>query len=125
MLGKLVIRTPRAGNKPSRQAILEVRAKEIEFCGRKGKKLEPVFMHAVYATEKHPPKGEAGIEWMLLTTLPVERYEVAEAIIEWYSARWEIEIFSVFSSRDVRSKNYDWKRTSGYSIISMYICDSM
>ena len=93
VMGKLVIRTPRTGGKPSRPATLEVRAKEIEFCGRKGKKTEPVFMYAVYATEKRTPKGEAAIEWMLLTTIPVETYEAAEAIIGWYCARWEIEIF--------------------------------
>jgi len=92
-MGKLKISTPRTGNKPSRQASLDVRAKEIEFCGRKGKKTEPVFMYAVYAREKHPPKGEAAIEWMLLTSLPVESHEMAKAIIGWYCARWEIEIY--------------------------------
>ena len=92
-MGKLTIRTPRTGHKPSRPATLEVRAKEIEFCGRQGKKTESVFMYAVYATEQRPPKGEGAIEWMLLTTLPVESYEGAKAIIGWYCARWEIEIF--------------------------------
>ncbi len=29
----------------------------------------------------------------LLTTIPVETCEAAEAIIGWYCARWEIEIF--------------------------------
>ncbi len=94
VLGRLGIKTPRTGNKPSRKATLEVRVKEVELCGRRGKKkAEPVFIYAVYAKEKRPPKGEAPIHWMLLTSLPVESYEAAEAVIGWYCCRWEIEIY--------------------------------
>ena len=50
-------------------------------------------MYAVYAKEKHPPTGEDSIEWMLLTSLPVESEEAAQAVIGWYCARWEIEIY--------------------------------
>ncbi len=43
--------------------------------------------------KKHPPKGTTPIEWMLLTSLPVDTYKAAESIIGWYCARWEIEIY--------------------------------
>jgi hypothetical protein len=69
---QLRIKTPRSGNKPSRSACLEVRVKEVEFCGRQDKHKPAVSVYAVYAKEKKPPKGDAPIEWMLLTSLPVE-----------------------------------------------------
>ena len=93
VLRQLRIKTPRSGNKPSRSATLEVRVKEIELCGRQGKAVQPVTVYAVYAKEKKPPKGEAPIEWMLLTSLPVEDKQSAETIIGWYRCRWEIEIY--------------------------------
>jgi hypothetical protein len=93
ILGRLQFRTPRAGNKPSRTASVELRAKEIECCGRQGKATAPVYLYAVYAKEPKPPKGEEPIEWMLLTTLPVESYDVAQAVVGWYRCRWEEEIY--------------------------------
>ena len=92
-LGQRRIKTPRAGNRPSRSALLEIRAKEIEFCGRKGKAIQPVNVYAVYAKELRPPKGEEAIEWMLLTSIPVADCKTAEAIVDWYRCRWEIEIY--------------------------------
>ena len=93
ILGRLQFRTPWAGNKPSRTASVELRAKEIEFCGRQGKATAPVYLYAVYAKEPKPPKGEEPIEWMLLTTLPVESYDVAQAVVGWYRCRWEEEMY--------------------------------
>ena len=92
-LGQRRISTPRSGDKPSRSALLEIRAKAVEFCGRRSKAIQPVTVYAVYAKEIRPPKAEEAIEWMLLTSLPVEDYKAAAAIIDWYRCRWEIEIY--------------------------------
>lgn len=89
----ITIQTPRSGNKPSRKAKLNISYKEVEFCGRAGKNTTPVFMWAVYAKEAKPPKGEKAIEWMLLTSLPIENGVAARSVISWYCARWEIEIY--------------------------------
>lgn len=89
----ITIQTPRSGNKPSREALLKIRYKEVEFCGRAGKRISPVSMWAVYAKESKPPKGEKAIEWMLLTSLPIESESAAKSVIAWYCARWEIEIY--------------------------------
>jgi hypothetical protein len=92
-IGKRSIQTPRNGNRRSRTADIEIRTKEILFCGRKGQARDPVSVFAVYAKEKRAPKGEEAIEWMLLTSIPVENVTTAQAIVEWYRCRWEIEIF--------------------------------
>ena len=37
--------------------------------------------------------GDKPIEWRLLTNLPVQTLEQAARMIDWYRARWEIEMF--------------------------------
>ena len=50
---------------------------------------QPANINAVYAKEVRPPKGKELIEWMLLTSLPVEDDKTAQAIVDWYRCRWE------------------------------------
>jgi transposase len=38
-------------------------------------------------------KGEEAIEMMLLTSIPVENVDTAQAIVEWYRGRGVIEIY--------------------------------
>lgn len=45
------------------------------------------------AFEENPPEGEEPIEWGRITSMKVDTFEQAITIIEWYSCRWEIEIF--------------------------------
>jgi len=52
---------------------------------------EPVSLWAVYVREIDPPAGEDAVEWMLLTSEPVETTEQALTIIQWYQHRWVIE----------------------------------
>jgi Transposase Tn5 dimerisation domain len=47
----------------------------------------------VYAKEYHPPKGTDPIEWLLLTSLPVEDFPSACTLVQWYRCRWEVEVF--------------------------------
>jgi hypothetical protein len=43
--------------------------------------------------EPDPPDGEAGLHWLLLTSLPVPTIEQAHQITRWYSYRWLVERF--------------------------------
>jgi hypothetical protein len=45
----------------------------------------------VRAWEEKPPSGATRVEWILLTSEPVETATVATQIVEWYSCRWLIE----------------------------------
>jgi hypothetical protein len=47
----------------------------------------------VYVKEEKPPASEEALEWMLLTNLVVEDFATAQAVITWYRARWEIELY--------------------------------
>jgi hypothetical protein len=51
-----------------------------------------VQVWAVYATECKPPKGEEPIEWLFLTSVPVESFATAGLVMQWYRARGEVEL---------------------------------
>lgn len=56
-------------------------------------KLPPVSVKAILVREEKPPAGEEPIEWLLVTSLPVETFEEACTVIGYYGCRWEIEVF--------------------------------
>lgn len=58
-----------------------------------GKNLRNIEMSAVYVCEESPPEGEEPLNWMLLTSLPINSFEGAYCMAKWYSYRWEIEHF--------------------------------
>ena len=54
---------------------------------------QPLPMFAIRVWEPHPPRGEKGLEWFLLTNQPVTTLAKALLVIEWYKTRWVIEEF--------------------------------
>ncbi len=52
-----------------------------------------VSASCIVARETSPPAGEKAIEWRLLSNRPVATLEQAIELIQWYRARWEIEMF--------------------------------
>nr|VFJ69252.1 MAG: Transposase DDE domain-containing protein [Candidatus Kentron sp. DK] len=52
-----------------------------------------VTVTAIFANEEHPPKGKEPVSWLLLTNLEVKTLAQAKEKLEWYLARWQIEIF--------------------------------
>ena len=79
----------------ARRVIQEIRAIEVTLKApaRKGAKLETVKIGVVLAREKNPPAGQDPIEWVLLTSLPVNDFDAAQKTISLYLARWDIEVF--------------------------------
>jgi hypothetical protein len=60
---------------------------------RPGKKLPPVYVNATLVREENPPAGEETIEWLLLTSLPIETFEACCTAVGYYCCRWEIEVY--------------------------------
>jgi hypothetical protein len=88
--GSLKIHIPHSGSRKARNAWLDVRFAEVELRPPKGHS-KTVRVWAVYVLEREA-KDEP-IEWMLLTTVPVENFADAQKRVEWYSGRWGIEVF--------------------------------
>lgn len=62
--------------------------------GKKGgNQPEPVSFHAVLAEEIDPPAGQEPIVWLLLTSRKIQNFEDARELLDFYLARWDIEIF--------------------------------
>jgi hypothetical protein len=57
-----------------------------------------VQVTCLVAREMQPPEGEKAVEWRLLTNLPGTTLEQAAKMIDWYRARWEIEMFHVLKN---------------------------
>ncbi len=74
--------------RPARTAKTEVRACRITHTPQ-GK--SPIKLHAVYVSEPKPPKDAEPLEWMLLTTEPIDDNSDIESIIKIYEQRWMIE----------------------------------
>lgn len=91
-IGKYSVNVPKRNGESGRDASVDVMAAEVQLAGR-GKARQSLFLHVVYLKEINPPAGTKGIEWMLLTDLPVEDFVQARVIIEWYRCRWEIETY--------------------------------
>lgn len=52
-----------------------------------------VKVNVVYVWEESPPKNEEAIDWLLVTTEPVESVQDLHAIVDNYRSRWVVEDF--------------------------------
>ena len=79
----------------ARTIVVDIRARRLKLRGpaRPGGKLPDVDVHAVLVTERNPPPGEEPVEWLLLTDLPIDTVEDILRIVDYYTCRWQIEIF--------------------------------
>ena len=99
MAGKIHIQVPRSSNQPARQAELEIRFAKVTLCvpvdkkrAAVGKSLPEVQVWAILAEEKNSI-AKNPLQWLLLTTLPIESFDQAVEKLHWYSKRWGIEVF--------------------------------
>ena len=78
-----------------RIAKVEVRAVRVTLRApwRPDRQLTDRSVNVVMVTEVSPPAGERPVEWILLTSLPIDKREQVKTVIEYYSVRWMIEIF--------------------------------
>jgi hypothetical protein len=91
----------RRQTRQSRQTEVEVRATRVTLRSpwRADRSLPPVAVNAVLVREINPPAGDEPVEWMLLTSLPVDELEQVRQVIQYYCARWMIEVlFRVLKS---------------------------
>lgn len=85
----------------SRTATTEVRAGCVTLRPprRPDRKLNPVSVNVVLVSEVDPPADEVPIEWILLSSLPIDGDDdqaisrLVMLIIDYYCVRWMIEIF--------------------------------
>ena len=57
-----------------------------------GVSLPSATVNVVLVSEPDPPAGEPAVDWLLVTTLPIETVEQVRQIVQYYCVRWMIEV---------------------------------
>lgn len=79
----------------ARIAEVEIRATTVTFRPppRPDRKLPTVELNIVLVEEVNPPEGAEPIQWILITSLPIETIEQVQLVVQCYCVRWQIEIY--------------------------------
>lgn len=86
---------PRTPKRKPRRAKLEIRAGRVRLKApyRKQTTLPEVEINVVLVRETNPPPDEEAIEWLLVTSLPIDTLEEVLLVVDCYRGRWVIEVF--------------------------------
>lgn len=86
---------PRTPQRAPRTARLEIRAAAVRLKApyRKHTRLPDLRVHVVWVREVEAPAGVEPIEWLLLTSLPIDTAEAVLRVVDYYTGRWPIEVF--------------------------------
>ena len=94
LAGELQIHVPRREDKNARNATVEVRYAQVTILPPSNLKHKgSITLWAVYLFEPGKVDPDLQIEWLLLTTVPVNSFSDAKEKVEWYSGRWGIEVY--------------------------------
>lgn len=92
--GSLRVKVPRRQGRPERWATLELRWCEVELkppAVALKKSWPPLKIYAILAQEVGAEAGAEPIQWLLLSTWPVDTLKLARRLVRWYALRWGIE----------------------------------
>lgn len=96
VLGTAHVELPQRGGRPARTAKLRLTSATVELKRPNSldvKHPRKLVVNAVLAEELKPPAAEEPLNWMLLTTEPVESLVEVENVLKFYRMRWRIEVF--------------------------------
>jgi len=124
----------RQQSRDARVAEVEVRATTVTLRPpyRCDQKLPEVAVNVVLVEEINPPSACEPIQWLLVTTLPIDDLEQVKTIVRSYCVRWQIEIYfrTIKSGCRVEERQFEtldrlMNCVAVYSIIAwriMYLC---
>ena len=98
--GLINVHIPGNGSRIARDALMEVKFKEVCFQGQprgiktaRVKSRRDLLLTVVELKEKDPPNDKEALGWTLITTIPVHNLNEAEQVMKFYRMRWTIELF--------------------------------
>jgi hypothetical protein len=89
-MGEIRFTLPSRHGQKAREVHQQVWARRVEISEAKGARLTAT---CIVAREVDAPAGVQPVEWRLLTNREAASFEAAAELIDWYRARWEIELF--------------------------------
>lgn len=94
VLGGSIVEVPPTSKRPGRLAHLTLHATRVVLVlrDRHTRRRWPFELYAVWAHEVGTaPRGEAPLDWMLLTNIPVETLAEVQRVLDGYTMRWRLE----------------------------------
>lgn len=89
-LTRITFTKPRKQGEKARKVVQEIKVLRYTL---RPKSKHPMLLTLVQAKEINPPAGKSPLIWRLVTNRCVETADAACELIDWYRARWEIEMF--------------------------------
>lgn len=87
----------RLRNQPREARLAEVGVRAMTVAlrpsDRAGHSLPEVTVNVVLVEEINTPEGQIPVQWLLITTLPIDTVEQVQLIVHYYTIRWQIEIY--------------------------------
>jgi hypothetical protein len=92
---RMEVEVPRRGNRRARTAQVELRWRQFTLTPGKSAPAgrTPQKVWAVWVYEPNPPNERQRLDWMLLSSEPVENVEDAGWVVTAYTYRWRVEDF--------------------------------
>ena len=90
VLTRITFTKPRKKGEKSRKVIQEIKTLRYKL---RPKSKQPIDLTLVQAREINPPKGTPPLIWRLVSNRYAETAKQACELLDWYRARWEIEMF--------------------------------
>ena len=88
VLGEIAFVLPGRAGQKAREVRQELRAQRVKLPGKKG-----LAITCIVAQEVGAPAGVTPVVWRLLTNREAQDLDAVIELIDWYRARWEIEMF--------------------------------
>lgn len=89
-IGRIRFMLPSGRGRKSRMVEQDIRVKRVSL---KDKAKGSIEVTCVIASEVNAPEGVKPVQWRLLSNREAHTLEQASELIDWYRARWEIELF--------------------------------
>lgn len=95
VLTEITFERPAASGCPARPVTQQLKAVRVTLKApaRPDRTLPEVSVTALLAEEINLPLGEAPLQWLLLTNLPVENADQALEKLSWSLCRWQVEVY--------------------------------
>lgn len=90
VLGEIRFTLPARKKQAAREVLQQISVKRCAIGCGKGKS---ITVTALQAREIEAPEGVTPVQWRLLTNRSAGTLDAANELIDWYRARWEIEMF--------------------------------
>ncbi len=107
-----------------RQACLSIRFQRLTLCPPTGKqkRYDPIEVTVIHAWEENKKSDGEGIDWKLVTDLPVAHLEEAVEKLKSYAMRWKIETFHKILKSGCRAEESQLRTASRLTNLMAIFC---